>query len=319
MLASSANAAPGAVQTYPLVSAYHFTGTPFAVAFFDGGTAGRIAVMYEFNLKGIVPNSYGAVITSLYDIEVRADKKRHLSVVSTFPRPDALARPAGLARPELASPQPDLAQLPKLPIKNFTGEERKTFLRDDPTETSFIFFVNDTTGEEILASNPQKSAVSTLIPGATALQVTIDVFQIFPVGPDGHTSVATGQDVPQPPLTSNLDEALAALKQAIAHEKITGLDLSKKAVNTDLHLGIKQLDKASKALQRATAAGEIVKGTTLGQTHIADLIEDAVDLDQRAIAATTGYQILIRQAVTWKMKASSLILKAVGRAEDPLA
>ncbi len=218
VLAPTAAATPNVAQTYPLVAAYHFTGTPFAVAFVDGGTAGRIAVMYEFNLKGIVPNSYAAVITSLYDIEVRADKKRHLSAVSTFPRPDALARPAGLTRPELASPQPDLAQLPKLPIKNFTGEERKTFLRDDPTETSFIFFVNDTTGEEILASNPQKSGSATLIPHSTAFEFRLPSETIYPIPDDGHEHVETKQEVGQPPLTPNLDDALTFLEEAITLE-----------------------------------------------------------------------------------------------------
>jgi hypothetical protein len=260
MLVPAASARSDAAQTYPLVGAHHFKGTPLAVAFFDGGVAGRIAVMYEFNLKGIVRNSYAAVITSNYDIEVRADKKRHLTAVSTFPRPSALARPAESAG---IVPLPDLAQMPPLPVSGFQEVDPKTILGDPPTETKFIFFVNDTTGAEKLVSNPEKSTNTTLIPGATAFQLSVPVFEVFPVGQDGHTNAATKQEVEQPPPTPNLDEATALIDDALTSEieARAAFELGRLGKFDDAIVEAKaSLKKAIQAATRAQKAGEAPTG-----------------------------------------------------------
>jgi hypothetical protein len=258
--------------SYPFLLGYHFTDTPLALLFYDGGASvGRIAVMVEFNLNGIVPGSYAGVITSSHDAVVQAptvdDLTGEIEIVDPNPRPGT------------AGPLPDLTKLPLLdvPVPGGLLELERTFLRDPPTQTGFIFFHNDTTGANKLVSNPELSSTQ-LIPGANALQVSQDIFETFTVDQNGQTSVTTREELPQAPLTPNLDEAVELVQTALVYEReAIGPTSTIRVMNARAAEAAATLKKALEAVADAASAGEL---DAVGQAEISHRLGEARDWDR---------------------------------------
>jgi len=270
LLPASAATADPAQPPYPYTTGYHFTGTPLALGTFDAGAAGQVVVMLEYNRKGVVPNSYVAVITSGFDIVARANDARMLQPVQVFQRPGESA------------PAPDLGRL-TFTIKNeLAPVQRKAELADPAIATNFIFFHNDATGENKLVSNPLLPNTTSLIPGTTALQLSTPLFEIFPVDANGQTSVGTKQVLKQPALTPNIDAAERELRAALASERraSAALDLTKhlggKGYIPALKAAVQALDAAHDDVGRAVAAGELWTDASA----IRSRIDEAAKLDR---------------------------------------
>ncbi|MCI0634582.1 MAG: hypothetical protein L0206_11800, partial [Actinobacteria bacterium] len=259
--------------SYLFLMGYHFTGTPLALLFYDGGpSVGRIAVMLMYNVLGIVPNSYAGVITSGHDVVVQAPSLEELtgSIMTVDDNP----------RPGTSAPAPDMSRVPvDLPLPEGLQEIERTFLRDPPTQTGFIFFENDKTGVRTLVSNPELSPTE-LIPGAAAFQISQAAFEIFPVGPDGHTSLKTEVELPQAPLTPNLDEAAVLLDKATNDETDAIASRTIREMRQLIFNSRNKLDNALRAVASARQAGEL---DSAHSSKIERQLEEASKSDASAI------------------------------------
>jgi hypothetical protein len=261
LVASAGAGAAHKEEGLPFLRGFHFTGTPLRLDFYDGGgTVGPVGLMYEYNLKGIVPGSYAGVVTRCRDTVVHAKPDRQLEVdrdvfrmgwCQDFPDPyDYL----------------DKILSPSEKAVSRQEEPSKTFYEDPATATVFYFFVNDATGALKLVSNPENFATRTLIPNAAAFQLSVPVFETYPVGANGHTSPDTKlPDLIQPALALklvNLREDLSDAR-ALTGQASTAIR-TKKKYTVLLTKAQAKLKAAGQLAGAATASGELTPAEAAG-------------------------------------------------------
>jgi hypothetical protein len=272
VVASGAGATHGRPAAFPFLKGFHFTGTPLALEFFQDDKGQPVAVMFQYNRKGIVPGSYAGVITRCSDIVARANANRQIEPVGTLAR-------AGWCQ-DFPDPYDYLNKLVLSQPTGLTEEPAKTFYEEPGTSTVFYFFVNETSGALKLVSNPEDFSTKTLIPGATAFQLSARIFEIYPIGPNGHTSSDTKlPDLPQPPLTPSLDAMAGTIELAKGYESQALVALAHGHETTFAKLvrrGKDALERADRELDAASGAGEVAEGPTraldgaVGDAHAND-------------------------------------------------
>jgi hypothetical protein len=293
--------------SYPFVRGWHYEGTPVALLLYDGGpNIGPIVVMTLYNLDGIVPGSHVGVITTAHDAVGEWRRKADALLLEVF------------GRPGQAGAIPDLSRLPiDLPLPPSLEEvPAKTILELQSLSTHFIFFENDETGVRKLVSNPVISGTQ-LIPGTAIFQISgAAPFEIFPIGQDGRTNPAAKEELPQPPLTPELDEAERLIDLAFSDEADALGAQTFPEMRKLIGMSVSYLNEALAVLEEAQKAGE------LPGVYVTSLIIPAARLrDERALRALNDERLgdeekertvkaHVREALTVKEDALEAIRRA---------